>query len=168
MSLPQDLNPVDLFTSSGDSAAAPNEQGHTDSCWQLLDKQNQCLSRLDNRQRTKSRDPGMLFLITAFLLRILKWMWHSRYSDWLRAGWSGARIPVGARFFAHVKTSPGAHPASCTMGTGLLLKILSPPEINPWTFQPIVSHLQQSKQSAFISNATRIFNSTVIYLLINS
>jgi hypothetical protein len=24
----------------------------------------------------------------------------------------------GARFFAHVQTSPGAHPASCTMGTG--------------------------------------------------
>jgi hypothetical protein len=27
-------------------------------------------------------------------------------------------IPVGARFFTHVKTGPGAHPASCTMGTG--------------------------------------------------
>jgi hypothetical protein len=25
---------------------------------------------------------------------------------------------VGARFFAHVQTGPGAHPASCTMGTG--------------------------------------------------
>jgi hypothetical protein len=25
---------------------------------------------------------------------------------------------VGTRFFAHVQTSPGAHPASCTMGTG--------------------------------------------------
>jgi hypothetical protein len=24
----------------------------------------------------------------------------------------------GARFFAHVHTGPGAHPASCTMGTG--------------------------------------------------
>jgi hypothetical protein len=27
------------------------------------------------------------------------------------------KIPVGARFFAHVQTGPGAHPASCTMGT---------------------------------------------------
>ena len=27
------------------------------------------------------------------------------------------RIPVGARFFAPVQTSPGAYPASCTMGT---------------------------------------------------
>ena len=43
---------------------------------------------------------------------------HSRYSDWLRAGWSRVRIPVGARFSAPVQTSPGSHPASCTMGTG--------------------------------------------------
>jgi hypothetical protein len=28
------------------------------------------------------------------------------------------RITVGARFFAHVQTSPAAHPASCAMGTG--------------------------------------------------
>jgi hypothetical protein len=28
------------------------------------------------------------------------------------------KIPVGATFFAHVQTSPGAHPASCTKGTG--------------------------------------------------
>jgi type III secretory pathway component EscS len=34
----------------------------------------------------------------------------SRYSDWLR---SGDRIPVGARFFTHVQTGPGAHPVSC-------------------------------------------------------
>ena len=43
---------------------------------------------------------------------------RSWYSDWLRAGRSGDRIPVGARFSAPVQTSPGAHPASCTMGTG--------------------------------------------------
>ena len=30
---------------------------------------------------------------------------------------SGVRIPVGARFSAPVQTGPGAHPASCTMGT---------------------------------------------------
>ena len=34
-----------------------------------------------------------------------------------RLGWSGDRIPVGARFSAPIKTGPGAHPASCTMGT---------------------------------------------------
>jgi hypothetical protein len=38
--------------------------------------------------------------------------------DWLRAGRSGYRIPVGARFFAHVHTGPEAHPASYTVGTG--------------------------------------------------
>jgi hypothetical protein len=33
-------------------------------------------------------------------------------------GRSGDRIPVGARYFAHVQTGPVDHPASCTMGTG--------------------------------------------------
>jgi len=39
-------------------------------------------------------------------------------TDSLRAGRSGDRIPVEARFSAPVQTGPGAHPASYTMGTG--------------------------------------------------
>jgi hypothetical protein len=51
-------------------------------------------------------------------MRVLPDWKLSRYSDWLRAGRSGDRMPVGARFYAHVQTGPGTHPASCTMGTG--------------------------------------------------
>ena len=41
-----------------------------------------------------------------------------RGSDSLRAEQSGDRKPVGAKSLAAVKTGPGAHPASCKMGTG--------------------------------------------------
>jgi hypothetical protein len=33
---------------------------------------------------------------------------------------------MGVRFFAHVHASPGAHPASCTMGTGSFLGVRQP------------------------------------------
>jgi hypothetical protein len=40
-----------------------------------------------------------------------------RYSNWLRAGWSGDQILVGVRFSATVQTGRGDHPAFRTMGT---------------------------------------------------
>ena len=48
---------------------------------------------------------------------------YSRYSDWLWAGQSGDRMPVGARFSTPVQTGPRAHPASCTMHTGSFLGV---------------------------------------------
>jgi hypothetical protein len=35
-------------------------------------------------------------------------------TDWTVRGSN----PGGVRFFAHVQTGPGSHPASCTVGTG--------------------------------------------------
>ena len=58
-------------------------------------------------------------------------------------GRSGDWIPVGARFSAPVQTSPGAHPASCTMGTGSLpggkeswgVMLTPHPLLVPWSWK---------------------------------
>ena len=52
--------------------------------------------------------------------------YSKRYSDTLRAGRSGDRIPVGARFSAPVQTGSEAHPTSYTMGTGSFPGVIRP------------------------------------------
>ena len=61
-----------------------------------------------------------LDLYHTLLQALWKHVWAgyvNRYSDWLRAGRSGIESQWG-RHVPPVETGPGAHPASCKMGTG--------------------------------------------------
>jgi hypothetical protein len=58
------------------------------------------------------------FIISHHLYSFSVPRYISRCSDSLRSERSGDRIPVEVRISAPVQSSPGAHPASCTMGTG--------------------------------------------------
>ena len=68
---------------------------------------------------------------------------RSRYSECLRAGRSGDRIPVGAKFSAPVQIGRGTHPASCTTGAGSFPGVKSGQDVMltphrllvPWTWK---------------------------------
>jgi hypothetical protein len=83
-------------------------------------------------------------------LVLYDWLPHlkklSRYSDWLRAGRSEDRIPVRSRFSAPVQTGTGAHPASCTMGTGSFPGVKSGRGVT-LTPHPLVVPLVMKEQS---------------------
>ena len=73
--------------------------------------------RIPSTSYVTRRTTTRLFNMFTFILH----MWaglRSRYSDSLRVGQSGDRIPVWVWFSAPVQTDPEAHPSSCTMGTG--------------------------------------------------
>ena len=61
---------------------------------------------MNNTKRGVNREAACLLYLWSY--QPLKWAGDlGRYSDWLRAGWSGDRIPVGARFFAPVQKGWG-------------------------------------------------------------
>jgi hypothetical protein len=86
---------------------------------------------------------------------------EQRYSDWLRAGRSGDRILVGTRFFVDVQTDPGAHSASCTMGTGSFPGLKRPGRVAD---DPPPSSAEVKKSSVIPLPHLRVFGSVMGYL----
>jgi hypothetical protein len=74
-------------------------------------------------------------------------------------------MPVGVRFSAPFQTSPGAHPASCTMGTGSFLGVKRPGRgvDHPAPFsaevkERVIQLLFQQNAHFFIIKITRYYN----------
>jgi hypothetical protein len=76
-------------------------------------------SRFSNSVSNSPSKRNKLFIYFQMAIQVLgRPAWLSQYSDSIRAGRSGGRIPVGARYSAHVQTSPKAYSASFTIDTG--------------------------------------------------
>ena len=81
---------------------------------------------------------------------LFTWLAGSSVGIALATGWTvqGSNLE-GARFSAPVQTGPGAHPASCTIGTGSFLGVksglgvtLTPhPLLVPWSWKGTTIHL---------------------------
>jgi len=94
---------------------------------QMTQTYNRCLQvgrsivcRLYIAQRFILTQEDICIFLNIFYTCNINSLWArylSRYSDWLRAGRSGIESQWG-RDFPPVQTGPGAHPASCTIGTG--------------------------------------------------
>jgi hypothetical protein len=84
------------------------------------------LNRIPTTHLTECNSGTSLQLPTWWCYYDRAWAGIARCSDSLRAGRSGYRIPVEARFSAPVQTGPGAHPPSYTMGTGYLPGVKEP------------------------------------------
>ena len=97
----------------------------------------------------------------------------SQYRDWLRAGQSGDRIPVGARFSALVQTGPWFHPASYTIGTCSFLGVKRlgrgidhPPHLVPrLTFMHRASRILGQAFRYSPENAFYIFNQQIYFII---
>jgi hypothetical protein len=81
-------------------------------------------------QNCKSENPNVPSLF--WKITTYKIFENTQQYQWNKGGWdSSVSIATGygldgPRFFAHAQTSPGAHPSSCTMGTGSFRGVKQP------------------------------------------
>ena len=105
----------------------------------LQDSLYRCIQNLPNHGSLNNRLPEDEPSVSKHVEDIKKLKISSWYRDSLRAGRSGDRIPVQARFSAPVQTGRGAHPPSYTMGTRSLTPgvkqslhgVHHPPDLTP-------------------------------------